>query len=169
MNRLSTLALVAALTITPVLAQTDTSVSAGVDVSAATSAAVSAGDNSAMAGADASTSASVSGSLTFDDLIGDIGNDDWTADVNAVTSATATTTITIVEVSSLEGSASASATALADASAANSDRLTALHTAVAANAAIQAKLTASGHDTDDVVAVKADASGSLWVYVDEAE
>ncbi len=112
---------------------------------------------------------SASGSLTFDDLLGDIGSDDWTADVSAATTATATTTINIVEVASLEGSASASANALVDASAANSDRLTALHASVAANAAIQAKLTASGHDTDDVVAIKADAAGALWIYVDEAE
>jgi hypothetical protein len=168
MKTISTVALLAALALAPAaaLAQ-DTSLDVSAGVSADVSAAVSGEDTSAsaMAGADASAS----GTLTFDDLLGDIGNDDWAADVTAVGTVTADTSITIVEVSSLEGSADASATALADASAQNQDRLTALQTAIEGNAAIQAKLTESGHDTDDVVAVKTDASGAVWVYVDEAE
>ncbi|MEO6014263.1 MAG: hypothetical protein ABIQ30_11860 [Devosia sp.] len=135
------------------------------------SAATSAFDTSASASADASASASAStsGTLTFDDLISDIGNTDWTADVGAAAAASADTAINIVEVSSLEGGVDASAMALATASAANGERLSALRAAVSGNAAIQAKLTASGHDTDDVVAIKTDASGAVWVYVDAAE
>jgi hypothetical protein len=166
MSRISVLALLATLAVAPAaLAQTSGDVSAAV--SAAVDTSISAGDTSVTAGADASVMAGAS--ITFDDLLNDVGTTDVTASVSAATSATADTSINIVEVAGLEGSASASATALADAAKANSANLEKLHAAVAANAAIQAKLTASGHDTDDVVALKTDAQGALWVYVDAAE
>ena len=142
-------------------------VSGAVDATA--SAATSALDTSAAADANVSASASASGSLSAGDLVTDLGSTDYKADVDAATAATADVTINIVEVASLEGSADLSATAIADATASNGDRLAAIRSAVGANAAIQAKLTASGHDTDDVLAVKTDASGVVWVYVDEAE
>jgi hypothetical protein len=164
MKSISILALAAALALTPAGAfAQDASVSAGADATA--SAATSALDTSAEA--NASASASASGALSLDDLIGDIGNDDWTADVEAATAAGADANITIVEVASLEGSANVDA--VTDATASNGDRIAALQAAVGANAAIQAKLVASGHDTDDVVAVKTDGAGAIWVYVDEAE
>jgi hypothetical protein len=167
MKKLSTLALLAALTLAPSAALAQVSVDASGALNTDTSVGVSAGDTSASVNAETSTDASAS--LSFDDLLSDVGATDVTASVSAATSATADTAINIVEVSSLEGSADASATALADATAANSANLDQIHTAVAANAAIQAKLTASGHDTDDVVAVKTDAQGALWIYVDAAE
>ena len=168
MKSISTLALVAALALAPtaIFAQ-DVNADVSGAMSADASAATSALDTSAAA--DANASASASGTLTFDDLLGDIGSDDWEADVTAATAAGADATINIVEVSSLEGSADASTSAVTDATASNGDRIAALQAAVGANAAIQAKLTAAGHDTDDVVAVKTDADGAIWVYVDEAE
>ncbi|MEQ1900400.1 MAG: hypothetical protein ABL866_06675 [Devosia sp.] len=170
MKKLSTIALLTALVVSPSLA---TAQDLGVNgaVGAVTNGAVNVGDQNANAQVTAGVSADVAanGTLSLDDLLTDLGNADPAADISAATSATAETTINIVEVAGLEGSANASATAVADARASNAARLEAIHAAITANAAIQAKLTASGHDTDDVVAVKADAQGALWVYVDEAE
>jgi hypothetical protein len=168
MNKVTPLALAAALAFIPAAVQAQgVSVDAGAAVSGALDTSASNGDTSASANAGASVDAGAS--ITFDDLLSDVGTTDISGSVSAATSATADSTINIVEVSSLEGSADVSATALADATTANSANLDQLHTAVAANAAIQAKLTASGHDTDDVVALKTDAQGALWVYVDAAE
>ena len=44
-----------------------------------------------------------------------------------------------------------------------------LQSAVQANAAIEAALQAKGYDDEDVVAVQTDASGTVWVFVDDTE
>lgn len=75
--------------------------------------------------------------------------------------------ITIVLLSSLQGNAATEAAALDEALTANAEAVTKLHTNIAANAAIKAKLEADGHTADDVVAVKSNADGSVIVYVDD--
>jgi hypothetical protein len=75
--------------------------------------------------------------------------------------------ITIVLLSSLQGNAATEAAALDEALTANAEAVTKLHTNIAANAAIKAKLEADGHTADDVVAVKSNADGLVIVYVDD--
>ena len=75
--------------------------------------------------------------------------------------------VSVVLLSSLQGNAATEAAALDEALTANAEKMTTLHSNIDANAAIKAKLEAEGHTTDDVVAVKSNADGSLIVYVDD--
>jgi hypothetical protein len=78
---------------------------------------------------------------------------------------TESTTLHFVTVSSL--SASDEAAALDNALADNVAPLTKLRSEVTANAALSAKVTAAGYDTQDIVAIVANADGSLTVYIDD--
>jgi len=187
MNKLSTLALIAALTALPATAfAQDTNATVNGTVSAVTSAAVGAGDASANAGADASVSADVNatadsssaavstdanasanatGQLTYDQLLSNLKSPDAAATISVIGSVAADSAITIVPVSSIEGGANADATALATAEASGSDRLSQVRAAVHANATIEAKLTAAGYTDADVLDVESNGSGAVWVYV----
>jgi len=120
---------------------------AGVDVE------TPAVDLSVGAGADASVDASYDGLTSA--LSGSA-----TADLSAVTEESQ---ISIVLLSSLTGEAGA----FDEAFAANADGNSTLHGNISGNAAISAKLEAEGYTTDDVVAVKSNADGSVVVYVDD--
>jgi hypothetical protein len=76
-------------------------------------------------------------------------------------------TIKVIPVSSLKASANADAHALANAETKASDRLGKLRTAIHADAAIEAALTAKGYTDDQVVSVQVDAQSNVWIYVDD--
>lgn len=187
MNKLSTLALVAALATLPGAAfAQDTSTTVNGAVSAVTNTTVGAGDASASAGADTSVSADVnaatdssgasasagvdasagaSGQLSYDQLLTNLKSSDASATISVIGSVAADSTITIVPVSSISGGANADASALATAETSGSDRLTQVRAAVHANAAIEAKLTEAGYADADVLDVESNGSGAVWVYV----
>ena len=178
MSKLSLIALVSALALAPTLVAADAS--AVVNGAASTAAGATTNDNSASAGVNTDVSAAASGaldnssangsangsasagaSLNFGDLISGLNaNGDDSATITAIGSATSSTTINIVPVSSLKASANAEAKA--------TDRLGKLRAAVHANAAIEAALTAKGYNDNQVVAVQADASANIWIYVDDS-
>jgi len=186
MSKLSLIALVSALALAPTLVAADAS--AVVNGAASTAAGATTNDNSASAGVNTDVSAAASGaldnssangsangsasagaSLNFGDLISGLNaNGDDSATITAIGSATSSTTINIVPVSSLKASANADAHALANAEAKATDRLGKLRAAVHANAAIEAALTAKGYNDNQVVAVQADASANIWIYVDDS-
>jgi hypothetical protein len=181
MSKLSMIALVSVLVVAPTLAAADASavvngaasgavnattdgasVGASTDASAAASGTLDSNSASAMV----SGSVAASGQLSLGDLVTDIASSgDDSETISAIGSATTASTINIVAVSSLKADASA----LANAKTSSSDRLTKLRAAVHADAAIEAALTAKGYSDDHVVAVKIDASATIWVYVDDTK
>lgn len=80
-----------------------------------------------------------------------------------LTKVTEQSQVMVVLLSSLSGEAAA----FDEAFKANAEANTTLHGNISGNAAIKAKLEAEGHTADDVVAVKANADGSVTVYVDD--
>ena len=114
-------------------------------------------------GADANANAAGQADQTYGSVVSSVAG---SADVDLSTVAE-DANITIVLLSSLQGNAATEAAALDEALTANADAVTKLHSNIAANAAIKAKLEADGHTADDVVAVKSNADGSVIVYVDD--
>lgn len=126
---------------------------AGVGVDAGVSVETPAVDATVGAGADASLDTS------YDSLTSALSGS-ASVDLSAVTEETQ---VSIVLLSSLAGEAGA----FDEAFAANAEGNTTLHSNIAGNAAISAKLEAEGYTADDVVAVKSNADGSVLVYVDD--
>ncbi len=84
------------------------------------------------------------------------------ADLTAITEST---TINIVTVSSIK--ANGNTNALDNALKKNESAVATLRTSVGASAALSAKLTAAGYTADQVVAVVAEADGSVTVVVND--
>lgn len=84
------------------------------------------------------------------------------ADLTAITEST---TINIVTVASIK--ANGNTNALDNALKKNASAVATLRTSVGASAALNAKLTAAGYSAEQVVAVVAEADGSVTVVVDE--
>lgn len=142
----------------PAFAQ-DAGAAAGAGVTVETPAAGAKAGVDAKAGGNASDMAD----QTYGSVVSSVAG---SADVDLSTVAE-DANITIVLLSSLQGNAATEAAALDEALTANADAVTKLHSNIAANAAIKAKLEADGHTADDVVAVKSNADGSVIVYVDD--
>jgi hypothetical protein len=161
MTKLSTLALVAALTLVPSFAFA-ANVGASADVSAAASGAVG--------NAGANVSANGGASANFGDLISGLNaKGDDSATITSIGGVTTASTINVVPVSSLKASANADAHALANAEAKADDRLTKLRAAVHANAALEAALAAKGYADNQVVAVQVDAQSNVTIYVNDSK
>lgn len=115
------------------------------------------------AAVDANASATTAMAESYDSLNSSISGS-AAVDLSAVTDEA---NVTIVLLSSLEGDAAAGGTALDEALSANAEGQTTLHANIDGNAAIKAKLEAEGHAASDVVAVKANADGTVTVFVDD--
>ena len=170
MNKIITAATLAALLSTsafPAFAQ-DANAGVGVDAGAGVSVETPAADANAGAavGVDANASANASGDAadnTYGSVMSSIkGN--ASVDLSTVTESS---TITVVLLSSLQGNAETEAAALDTELSANADSQATLHSAIAGNTAIAAKLEAEGYAAEDVVSVKTKADGSVIVYVDD--
>lgn len=158
----TTVAALLTATALPVLAQ-----DAGVQVDTGAGVTVDTPAADAAVGAAASANANANAGGMADNTYGSVvssikGSADL--DLSAVTDEAK---VTIVLLSSLQGDAATEAAALDEALTANADGMTTLHANVDGNAAIKAKLEAEGHTSADVVAVKANADGSVVVYVDD--
>lgn len=130
----------------PVIAQDATSaVSSALDTTV-----------SADAGANANASADNYGNLISSLQTG------ATADLTVITEAT---TVNFVTVSTLK--ATGNTKALDNALDKHKDVVGKLRTDVGLHVALNAKLTAAGYTADDVVAVVAEADGSVTVYIDD--
>ena len=157
--------------------------STGVDVNASGAADVNAkgGDTSAAAGgnagvsadantnADANANADAGANANADNTYGSV-----VAAVNAsasvdLTAITDEADVTIVLLSSLAGEAATEGAGLDAAIAANAEAQAKVQDDAWANAAIKAKLEADGYTSEDIVAVKTVADGSVIVYVDDVE
>lgn len=134
--------------------------SVGVDLSVEAGASAENGI-SAEAGVSAGASATGAVDTSYGSLISSLR----TGAKAELTTVTDATVIHFVTVSSL--SATDEAAALDNALADNEDAVTALRGEVTANAALSAKVTAAGYETDDIVAIVANADGSLTVYIDD--
>jgi len=138
-------------------------------VSSAVSTASSAVSEASSAASD--TSAAFSGEVssevqgTAKDNYGSLISSLQTGASANLTAITDTTTINFVTVSSVK--ANGNANALDNALDKNKDAVAKLRTDVAANAALSAKLKASGYTAEQVVAVSTEADGSVTVYVDD--
>jgi hypothetical protein len=158
----TTMATLLATSALPVLAQ-----DAGVQVDTGAGVTVDTPAVDAAAGADANASANANAGGMSDNTYGSVVSSiKGSADVDLST-VTDEAKVTIVLLSSLQGDAATEAAALDEALTANAAGLTTLHTNIDGNAAIKAKLEAEGHTSADVVAVKANADGSIIVYVDD--
>lgn len=113
------------------------------------------------ADANASAGAMDASGQTLDGVIASLQSS-ADVDLSAVTDATS---VNLVLLSSLEGAANAQA--LDDALSSNADAQARLHANVEANAALKARIEAAGHAVDDVVAVSAQADGTVVVYIDD--
>lgn len=137
------------------------------DAGAGVSVDTPAGQMDADADVNADSNADVNADATADQTYGAVmssvaGSAD--VDLSAVTDEAK---VTIVLLSSLQGNADTEAAALDEELTANADAMTKLHSNIEANATIKAKLEAEGHTSNDVVAVKSNADGSVVVYVDD--
>lgn len=180
MNKLSALALTAALALSAPLAAhaqdagvgVDAGVDAGVGVDTGTDSGVDAGvDTGVDAGVDAGT----------DDAGADLGVDagadagmsadtpdaatlmtalEGTADFD-ISTIDASTTINIVAISEIETDET-----WTDAWAEHEADVTAKHGEIEANADLTAALEAEGYTAEDVVAIHGEATGEVWVFVD---
>ena len=153
MSKLSTIALVSALVLTP-------TITLAADVSAAATAAVGT-------------------TLGLGDLVTNLNGsgDDGTA-LTAISAATDKSTIIIVPLSSMTADAGVDATALGAAETHASGRLGSLRAAVRGSDAVEAALVAKGFKDSQIVGAQADASattgnpqnntgGTIWIYVDD--
>jgi hypothetical protein len=167
----------------PVMAQ-DTSAQISTDISAAVSAELpsvdvgagvdaSAGVSAELPSVDAGTSvdASANGNAggNSDNTYGSVVSSIAASGTLDLTAYTDESKVTIVLLSELQGNAATEASALDNALSTNAEAVTTLHANVEGNAVIKAKVEASGHTVDDIVAVKTSADGSLIVYVDDRE
>ena len=141
--------------------------SAGVDVNASGAAdtQTSAADTSASGGASADASANANADNTYGSVVAAV-NASGTVDLTAVTDEAK---VTIVLLSSLSGEAATEGAGLDAALKANADAHAKVQQDAWANAAIKAKLEAGGYASDDVVAIKTAADGSVVVYVDDVD
>jgi hypothetical protein len=141
------------------------SVGADVNASGAVSTETSASDTSAAAGANANAAANASTDDTYGSVVAAV-NASGSVHLSTVTDEAK---VTIVLLSSLKGEAATESAGLDAAIEANADAHAKLQQDAWANTAIKAKLEAGGYTSDDVVAVKTTADGSLLVYVDDVE
>lgn len=139
----------------------------GVDAGAGVSVETPAVDANAGANADADVDATAATTGQADNTYGSLmASIKANADVD-LTTVTDESKVTIVLLSSLQGNAATEAAALDNELEANADAHSQLHSNIDGNAAIKAKLEAEGYASTDVVAVKANADGSVIVYVDD--
>jgi hypothetical protein len=148
----------------PVMAQ-DTSAQVSTDISAAVSAELPSVDVGTSVDASANGNAGGNSDNTYGSVVSSIAAS-GTLDLTAYTDESK---VTIVLLSELQGNAATEASALDNALSTNAEAVTTLHANVEGNAVIKAKVEASGHTVDDIVAVKTSADGSLIVYVDDRE
>jgi hypothetical protein len=149
------------LLLQPAIAQSvsvDPSVGADVSVEAGVST-----ENGISAEAGVSAGATASGAV--DTSYGSLISSLRTGAKAELTTVTEATVIHFVTVSSL--SASDQAAALDNALADNEASVTSLRTEVEANAVLSARVTEAGYETEDIVAIVANADGSLTVYIDD--
>lgn len=76
-----------------------------------------------------------------------------------------TTSVNVVGMSSIK--ANGNTTALDNALKKNGTTVAQLRTSIAANAALKAKIEAAGFKTDQVIAIKSGADGSVTIFVDD--
>lgn len=141
----------------------DTSV--GVDAGAGVSAETPAAD--ATVGADANANAGANAGGMSDNTFGSVMSSvagSASVDLSGVTDEA---NVTIVLLSSLQGNAETEAAALDEALTADAEGQATLHSNIDGNATIKAALEAEGYAATDVVAIKANADGSVVVYVDD--
>lgn len=161
MNKLSALALGAALSLAAPLAANAQALDLGVDIEGGVG--VEAGDNSVgvdtTIGADADVDFN---SMTHADVESAIQS---SAMVN-LNEIDATADVEIVAISSLGANDGGDASVLADTRAAFDADISALQGDIAANTALVAALDAEGYAADDVVAVWTHGSGAIVLFVD---
>lgn len=146
----------------PAFAQ-DTSAEVGVDASAGISAELP----SAEAGANVDAGGAMNATANDDNTYGSVVSSfDSSASVD-LSGITDDAQVRIVLLSGLEGKGADNSAALDNKISANAEALDTLHANIDSNAVIKAKVEAMGHTTDDIVAVKTAADGTLIVYVDD--